>query len=96
VQAMPSRARKHTDPKNLTDMLVVSQICLQAMLFLFAFAGAFGGYAAGRLFRMFRGTRWKANGELPLTPHPPTHPPTHPRSRLRRAPSTAQRTSVER
>jgi len=35
---------------------------MQAMLFLFAFTGAFGGFTAGRLFRMFRGTRWKANG----------------------------------
>jgi hypothetical protein len=32
------------------------------MLFLFVFTGAFGGYASGRLFRMLKGTRWKANG----------------------------------
>ena len=38
----------------------------QAMLFLFAFTGAFGGYTSGRLFRMFRGTRWKANGAIPF------------------------------
>ena len=56
--------------------------CGQAMLFLFAFTGAFGGYTAGRLFRMFRGTRWKANGgprpSKPRLCRPAPPSPVHP------------------
>ena len=31
----------------------------QAVLFLFVFMGMFGGFTAARLFRMFKGTRWR-------------------------------------
>eukprot|EP00283_Hemiselmis_rufescens_P010215 CAMPEP_0173435292 /NCGR_PEP_ID=MMETSP1357-20121228/14667_1 /TAXON_ID=77926 /ORGANISM="Hemiselmis rufescens, Strain PCC563" /LENGTH=663 /DNA_ID=CAMNT_0014400257 /DNA_START=19 /DNA_END=2010 /DNA_ORIENTATION=- len=35
---------------------------MQAALFLFVFMGMFGGYTSARLFRMFKGNRWKSNG----------------------------------
>jgi len=35
---------------------------MQAMLFLFVFMGMFGGFTSARLFRMFKGTRWRSNG----------------------------------
>eukprot|EP00960_Hanusia_phi_P072499 767803-Hanusia_phi.AAC.1 len=34
---------------------------MQAMLFLFVFMGMVGGYTSARLFRMFKGNRWKSN-----------------------------------
>ena len=34
---------------------------MQAALFLFVFMGTFGGYTSARLFRMFKGTRWRSN-----------------------------------
>lgn len=34
---------------------------LSTMLFLFAFMGCFGGYASGRLYKMFGGIHWKTN-----------------------------------
>ena len=37
-------------------------VLMQSMLFLFVFMGTFGGFTSARLFRMFKGTRWRSNG----------------------------------
>eukprot|EP00286_Rhodomonas_abbreviata_P012809 CAMPEP_0181327422 /NCGR_PEP_ID=MMETSP1101-20121128/22094_1 /TAXON_ID=46948 /ORGANISM="Rhodomonas abbreviata, Strain Caron Lab Isolate" /LENGTH=686 /DNA_ID=CAMNT_0023436083 /DNA_START=12 /DNA_END=2072 /DNA_ORIENTATION=+ len=43
---------------------------MQAMLFLFVFMGMIGGFTASRLFRTFKGNRWKSNSMWTATLFP--------------------------
>lgn len=45
------------------------------MLFLFVFMGMIGGYCAARLFRTFKGNRWKSTPPPLLLPLCVAYPP---------------------